>query len=414
MQHLTDDGARCRVLQVFSNLGLGGAEKWLIALLRFFYENKTYLPLTPTFDICLTHGIKGELDDQASEYGARLFYVRYSRQTMPAFAKNFRGILSAGRYDVVHDHQELTAGFHFFIGLGLLPRIRIAHFHNPLLHMENYSQSFSRRTLVRTGRGLLARTATHIAGTSRQLLKEYGFDAPRFDRIHQVAAYCGFDVSRFQGDRAALHSDLCCEFNWPNDVTILLFVGRLDSHDNEKRNQKNPSFALEIARSCISKNERVRFLMAGAGDEKRRKLESRIIELGLSNRIRLIGPRSDVPRLMLGSDLLLIPSLAEGLGMVAVEAQSAGLPVLASEAVPRECVVIPEMVRFRSLTTPPSLWADEAIEFVRAEAPLSSLCNKMVSDSHFSIENSAQRLVQLYTDNKPLKGPRNDKNRDIR
>ena len=60
-------------------------------------------------------------------------------------------------------------------------------------------------------------------------------------------------------------------------------------------------------------------------------METRISEWGLSDMLRFIGVRSDIPRLMRAADVLLFPSVDEGLGMVAVEAQAAGLPVLSPE-----------------------------------------------------------------------------------
>ena len=54
-----------RVLQVFSTLGVGGAETWLMALLRYFNRIKDELPYRIQFDICLTSGNKGVFDDEA-------------------------------------------------------------------------------------------------------------------------------------------------------------------------------------------------------------------------------------------------------------------------------------------------------------------------------------------------------------
>src|SRR5947209_16132756 len=98
--------------------------------------------------------------------------------------------------------------------------------------------------------------------------------------------------------------------------------------------------------------------MAGAGEQARRELECQIECWGLKDKLRLIGVRMDIARLMRASDVLFFPSRQEGLGMVAVEAQATGMPVLASTAVPRECVVIPELYDALPLGEPIELWAE--------------------------------------------------------
>lgn len=215
--------------------------------------------------------------------------------------------------------------------------------------------------------------------------------------MNRAAAHCGFDVSRYRGNYQTNHLDICREFGWDDSAKIILFVGRLDTTFGGNLNQKNPAFALEVAKECIAKDASVRMLVVGGGDQVRRELQAQVKGWGLDKEIRLTGVRQDVPRLMLGSDLFLFPSLEEGLGMVAVEAQAAGLRVLASDVVPREGVAVPGMMRFHSLRTGPADWADEAMRLISLPKADATECNSAVSESHFSIENSARQLVALYS-----------------
>lgn len=128
----------------------------------------------------------------------------------------------------------------------------------------------------------------------------------------------------------------------------------------------------------------------------RKTLEDRVAEWGMTDRIRFLGIRLDVPRLMCASSLLLFPSIAEGLGMVAVEAQAAGLRVLASDATPAECAVVPGMVEFKSLTQSPVSWAAEAKGLLDAPAPDAAVCREVVAASPFAIAHSARELLRLY------------------
>src|SRR5437660_12509651 len=113
---------------------------------------------------------------------------------------------------------------------------------------------------------------------------------------------------------------------------------------------------------CMRRDPRARLLLAGATSPAVPILQRRIAAAGFADHIKFVGIRNDIARLMLGSDVLLFPSRGEGLGMVAVEAQAAGLPVLASTNVPAECVVVPELVQFKEVEEGEAAWADELLK----------------------------------------------------
>jgi glycosyltransferase involved in cell wall biosynthesis len=83
--------------------------------------------------------------------------------------------------------------------------------------------------------------------------------------------------------------------------------------------------------------------------------------------------------------------------MVAVEAQAATLPVLASTAVPRECVVIPELYHALPLSETIDKWADTLIETVNKPRLAQEVCRRAFESSPFSIVNSARRLNEIYS-----------------
>lgn len=389
-----------RVLQVFDTLGMGGAETWLMSLLRYFQEKQEQGGRKVSIDILLTGGEKAIFDDEAEALGARLFYLPFQRNDLVGFAREFRKILLKGNYDAIHDHQDYIAGLHFLMGGRYLPSVRVAHVHNPLYHRTNYAKDTSKRIAVRAGKYLLGRYATHVLGTSQQIVSEYGFDDFARRGIKLGAAHCGFDVTQYRGSYDEYHASICREFGWDESAKVILFVGRLDGsqflHNGQEMSHKNPAFALEIAIECLARDPSVRLLMVGAGDTTKVELEAKVKSQNLESMIRLPGARADVPRLMLGSDLLLFPSLAEGLGMVVVEAQAAGLRTLASDTTPRESVVNPELVTFFSLEKGPGDWAVESLKLLSLDQPEREAANRHAQLSPFSIQNSANRLIDIY------------------
>jgi hypothetical protein len=85
--------------------------------------------------------------------------------------------------------------------------------------------------------------------------------------------------------------------------------------------------------------------------------------------------------------------------MVAVEAQAAGVRVLASDAIPRECGVIPDAVTFMSLDLGPDAWAAKARSLLNMPAPDHLQWNEIVRRSAYSIDQSAANLIAVYTRN---------------
>ncbi len=382
-----------RSLQIVDTLGMGGAETWLMETLRRWSRTGE-----AKMDFLLTSGNEGIFDAEARSLGALTHYVRYGRGSLTSFAGKFKRLLREGRYDAVHDHQDYTSGWHFFLGGASLPKIRVTHVHNPSYQIRNnYGVTPARRLTACIGRALVRRCATHIAGTSRQVISEYGFDAPAFSAVRKAALHCGFDTARFQGDKREAKNRLCREFGWPENARIVLFAGRIDRSPDpaDLQNHKNSAFAVTVAIELASRDTGARVLFAGAESPAVEALKRRIAEAGFADRIVFAGIRTDIETLMRAADTLFFPSRGEGLGMVAVEAQAAGLPVLASTAVPRECMVVPELMRFEPLDAGPAHWA-EALAETMARPPQAADANRRVASSPFSIENSSRALLKLY------------------
>ena len=137
-------------------------------------------------------------------------------------------------------------------------------------------------------------------------------------------------------------------------------------------------------------------LMAGDGVPQRLAMQQHIESWGLSDRIRLLGVRRDMPRLMRAADMLFFPSGQEGLGMVAVEAQAAGLPVLASDAVPAAAKVVPQLYRALPVRSSLADWTDALFVTLNAPRVALDVARRAVEASDFSIETSASRLLRIY------------------
>src|SRR6266849_9344336 len=129
------------VLQVVDTLGMGGAETWLMEVLRLWSKTNV-----GRMDFLITSGNRGVFDDEAQQLGAQIHYVRYGRTYLPRFSREFRQVLRKGRYDAIRDHQDYASGWHFLMGASALPPVRVTHVHNPAYQIRNnYGVTLSRR-----------------------------------------------------------------------------------------------------------------------------------------------------------------------------------------------------------------------------------------------------------------------------
>lgn len=124
--------------------------------------------------------------------------------------------------------------------------------------------------------------------------------------------------------------------------------------------QKNPEFALDIFKEIVKMNSNAMLIWAGVG-ELQESIEEKIRSYRLEDKVQLLGVRDDVEKLMQAMDCLLLPSRFEGLPVVAVEAQAAGLPVFAAEEGISQQAKITEDVCFISLQKSPYEWAKKII-----------------------------------------------------
>lgn len=139
----------------------------------------------------------------------------------------------------------------------------------------------------------------------------------------------GIDIAKYEYDssrRELWRSKL----GYSNEI-VIGNVGRLTY-------QKNQTFLVELLELLNKKNPNYRLLLVGEGED-REVIEHLAKEKKLMEKVTLAGTVTNVEDYLQAMDIFAFPSRFEGLGIVAIEAQAAGLHVLASTAVPHEAAV---------------------------------------------------------------------------
>lgn len=382
-----------KVLHIIDSFGTGGAETWLLECVKYLYQNHE---MNVQFDFIASGGKTGLYDEEIKKYGSNIFYIKYSLQKIFTFGHEFKKILKVHKYCAIHNHTDFVSGWHFLSAAGSLPAIRISHVHNPWNFVHNYVVNPFRWFSFRMGRLLTALFATKITGTSVAVMDEYGYNKWPFKKKRILPAYCGFEVKKFRYNENA-KKKICSEFSWQFESSIALFAGRIGLHEYDAaNNQKNPAFAFDIAKKLVQEYDSWHFIFAGYKGKLGEVMEQEIQQAGLENRIKFLGVRKDIPELMSSADVLIFPSLWEGLGMVAVEAQACGLNVVASSSVPKEAFIIPELITMKDLSDAQQDWINAISQINKNKPKNRTDYNVSIQKSVFSIESSVHNLLMLY------------------
>ncbi len=160
--------------------------------------------------------------------------------------------------------------------------------------------------------------------------------------------------------------------------------------------QKNHVFLIKIFREILKKDKNVKLFLIGDGP-----LKSHIDELtrDISNYIVFVGTTNHVEDYLQMMDVMILPSLFEGLPLVTIEWQINGLPCLVSDNVTKNCSVS-DYVKFISPNVEALKWAEQILELriSKNRVQQSAIGAKKAALSGFDISKNADDLLQLYID----------------
>ena len=368
-----------RVLHIVGGMVRGGIETWLMNILR--HRD----PAQCQMDFIVHTTEPGPYDDEARRLGSRIFPCLSPARPWE-YARNFRRILEThGPFDVVHSHVHLFNGFTMRCARRAGIPVRIAHSHVDTMP-EDVAPGLARRLYLGSMRRLIWKNATHGLAASQQaaaaLFGAGWNEDPRFRLL-----FYGIDLS---GYRAAPDPTVRPELGLPADAFVVGHIGRFDE-------QKNHGFLLEIAKSLAALEPRMRLLLIGAGS-LRPAMEQRAAELGIADRVIFAGLRSDIARVLKGAvDVFVLPSLCEGLAIVLIEAQAAGLPCVFTNTIPGEATVVPALTTRVPLTESTASWAARILGAGRQPRPITQTdALATVTSSPFDIQRSVASLLDVY------------------
>ena len=288
----------------------------------------------------------------------------------------FKHLVEDNRYDIVH--------LHIFHGLALkyakiakdcgVP-VRIAHCHGAGL--RNSPTKFLKLLLHYYGLSRYKNDITHALACSEA--------AAKFMHLQNATIVKnGIEVENYAFNSEA-RENLREELEL-GERPVIGHIGRLS-------NEKNHTFLLDSFAQIKKRQSDAVLLIVGEGDMQE-QIEKKVVELGLGDSVKMLGARRDIPALLSAMDLFLFPSLVEGFGIVALEAQASGLPIITS-------VAVPEMARisdnaFALETKSAEEWAELSLSLLEKK-----LCREKgvteVKDSGFDRATTSRAILNIYT-----------------
>jgi sugar transferase (PEP-CTERM/EpsH1 system associated) len=299
----TDDaGRRPRIVQVIPSLRAGGLENVAIRLMDYLVSRAEQAVVTPAGSGPLAGRIPA---------GVAVFPLgethRPDRWNALRMARLFRRL----RPDIVHTRNWTCIDAIVGARLAGVPVVIHGEHGREAADPEGRNQ---RRKQVRR---MLSPFVTEFVTVSRDLAR-WLVEQVRVPARKVRTIYNGVDTERFApGDRAAARQAL----GIPGDWAVAGTIGRLDPVKDQAGLIRAFAQTTNAGKSAL--------VIAGDGPS-RGHLEAVIKELGVGDRVRLLGERDDVPAILHALDVFVLPSLGEGISNAILEAMATGLPVIAT------------------------------------------------------------------------------------
>lgn len=360
-----------RILHITEWLARNGTETFIMNLFR------EALKYDIIFDFLLTHESKEGYYEEACSMGSKIFFLP-SRRDNPwkyhssldnffrLHAKEYAGVHMSG--NSMSSISPLKYARKYEIPL------RIFHSHN------STCSGFHNKVLHKLNKLVISKYATHYLACSKSALK-WAFSNTPAEKSAQVINN-GIDIKKYSYSKHI--RDLYRDDMSLQDKFVIGHVGRFMT-------EKNHKFLIDIFHEVLNIKPDSILLLVGKGG-----LEDEIVKyvnkLNISQYVRFSGVRDDVDGLLQAMDLFIMPSIFEGLPFVLVEAQAAGLPIIASANITDE-VAITSDFNFMSLSAPPQKWAQLACKYTSHHQNRKTDFEKM---SAYDSSKSMKSIIEIY------------------
>jgi glycosyltransferase EpsF len=372
-----------RVLHILTALGHGGAETWLLNLIEPLRRRGVELGFQ------LKAPELGTREGVARAKGCPTYHVRIGWPPW-AYVRSISDIARMGGYDLIHTH-EFVHGAAPVLAAKRAGVPSIVTFHHWMFEAQT---PLTRRTPIRQVRRLYGEVsfryarnhATAVTTLSRAVMRRIDPALEGDPRYHRLRL--SVDLPPRPNNRC--REEMRLSFGMAPTAPVLIHIGRFIE-------QKNHHAVLDIFRCVHQQIPAARLILCGVGPLLDTVL-ARAASLPCAQAIIYAGLRDDVPQLLSAADVLLFPSRDEGFGLVALEANAAGIPVVGSRVDGLEEAVEDGRTALLFPLGDVNAMADAAVDLLvdNERAQRLGEAGRIRAEREFSHERSAGELFDLY------------------
>lgn len=332
-----------RILQAFVANDKGGLTGYICQNYRFINKEKVQ------FDFLTFEDEKLDFENEFIAMGAKFYHI--PRPSHPlAYAKALKAVLRQNDYAAIHFNMSYANFIPVIIARWLGAKRIIMHSHSTAIDDRRSGVRIIKTAIHKIGRHLMSYMADDYLACS-SLAAAWMYPQKLLQSAHYHLAKNAIDVSKYSYNpqiRAEVRETLGIK----EDTFVIGHVGRFTY-------QKNHEFLMEVFKQVHDEWNNSLLLLIGEGPEEN-QMKEKAASLGLAAQVLFLGRRNDVPRLFQAMDCFVLPSRFEGLPIVGIEAQVAGLPCVFSTCVTQETSQIPILSEFVDLEC--SKWTDSILK----------------------------------------------------
>lgn len=367
-----------RILHVVSAMDRGGAETLIMNIYRNI--NRSVIQ----FDF-VTHSDKiGDYDEEIKFLGGRIYRIKSLGTSGPVqYIKSLINIITTTPYNAIHVHTDFQCGFPVLAARLSGVENRICHSHSTNWLKKNGVKEKITFNILQL---LIKMNATQLCSCSVEAATFLFGKSPNNNNVKILKN--GIDLSDYMKVDCDVRASVLDEFELPTTVKLIGHVGKF----SESKNQK---FILRVLKRVLEKDPNYVCIFVGDGP-LRESIEKEAKQMNLLNHVKFLGVREDIPRLMKSFEIFLFPSLFEGFGIVMLEAQSAGIPCVASTAVPNSVDIGLGLVSFLPLENNLDQWKETILNTASLKKLDPTAIEKQILLKGFHIKDNVSEWLRLY------------------